>query len=171
MTNLLDILMGIFLILLLTTLFPLFHIEVVMPNIAIIMTVHAGLQRDAFSTIITALFVGLFAATLSGGLGGPYLFALLPVIFFTRWAKFQLHLLTIAGSAGWVFVMSIIFDIMFSLILVVFFAGIPVLRNLLHTTPINAFVTGIMAFMTYHALAIIEPMLQARNERIGGVIR
>lgn len=156
---------GLLAVLLCTVGASWFHLERIVPDVAVAAVVHAAGRRDLAGALATALVVGWVASALVGHARGIYLLSLLPVALLTRGVAGRLALDGVFAAASWCVLAVLVSNFTFAVLATVTGQSLPVWRALVFSSPTVALATGLFALPMFGMLALVEPLLRERQAR------
>ncbi len=165
MFNLITSLLGVLGIVAVSVLAPLTNAAAGVPNVAVIFTVYAAMNRDLFGALVTAFVLGVVGGVNLSEARGLYLLSLLVVVGVTRWGRRRFPLERRLMLAAWTAVACILGDIGLVLMGYLLLPGLRLEPTLVTVSPVVALVTAVLAVPVFTVLDWIEPLLRARQER------
>lgn len=157
MGSLILIVWGVFWTLAFGVAAQLFHVDLLVVNVPIAMATYCAARRRPITAYGVVFAVGWFGALLSGGARGPVLLAYLIVSGLLVFSRNRLRTHTHLRLAGAVVAASMLWSVVFCIILVMVGAG-GWWKPLIQVSPLSAAMTGVFALFNHAVLSRIDPV-------------
>lgn len=156
---------GALLIIAVSLIGPIVNADRLLPAAAVIATVYAAAHRDGFGSIAAAFVFALLAGLLNSGGRGLLMLSLLPVVGATLFLRTRTPLTQSMLLGAWTAAASLLADLTFVLVGLVFSPGTLFWPSLVFLSPATAIVTGVFAVLYGAIVGRIEPLLEQRQQR------